>query len=152
VKRRDAKIPSDYVKLARATDEKRCGTQAGADGPVLRRLRALAPTHGAVVGASGKWPRGASTLISDDARVTSVNPERFGCCHGKEQAQGVIAAMVRDRLGRVSLRGAAQVRVAALLAMTGQLGAGPGDFRRGARGTQGEWNRARGDAFALRAD
>jgi hypothetical protein len=47
------KIPDDYVKLARATDEKHCGTQAGADGPVLRRLRALAPIHGIVVGANG---------------------------------------------------------------------------------------------------
>jgi hypothetical protein len=54
-------------------------------------------------------------------------------------------------LGRVSLRGAAQVRVAALLAITGQPGADPGDFRRGDRGTQDEWDRARGDAFAPRA-
>ena len=70
-------------------------------------------------------------------------------CHeyGQEQAQGVIAAMVRDRLGRASLRGAAQVRVAALLAITGQPGTDPGDFRRGARGTQDEWDRARDAAF-----
>ena len=152
VERRDAKIPGDYVKLARATDEKHCGTQAGADGPVLRRLRALAPIHGIVVGANGEWSRGVSTFISDVARVASANPERFGCCHGQEQAQGVIAAMVRDRLGRVSLRGAAQVRVAALLAITGQPGTDPGDFRRGARGTQDEWDRARDAAFVPRAD
>ena len=63
VERRDAKIPDDYVKLARATDEKHCGTQAGADGPVLRRLRALAPIHGIVVGANGEWSRGVSTFI-----------------------------------------------------------------------------------------
>ena len=151
VERRDAKIPDDYVKLARATDEKHCGTQAGADGPVLHRLRALAPIHGIVVGANGEWSRGVSTFISDVARVASANPERFGCCHGQEQAQGVIAAMVRDRLGRVSLRGAAQVRVAALLAITGQPGADPGDFRRGDRGTQDEWDRARDDAFVPRA-
>ena len=60
--------------------------------------------------------------------------------------------MVRDRLGRASLREAAQARVAALLAITGQLGADPGDFKRGARGPQGEWDRARDDAFAPRAD
>ena len=59
--------------------------------------------------------------------------------------------MVRDRLGRVSLRGAAQVRVAALLTITGQPGADPGGFRRGARGTQDEWDRARDDAFVPRA-
>jgi hypothetical protein len=56
--------------------------------------------------------------------------------------------MVRVRLGRASLRGAAQVRVAALLAITGQPA---GDFRRGDRGTQDEWDRARGDAFVPRA-
>jgi hypothetical protein len=86
VERRDAKIPDDYVKLARATDEKHYGTQAGADGPVLRRLRALAPIQGIFVGASGEWSRGVSTFISDVVRVASANPERFGCCHGQEQA------------------------------------------------------------------
>jgi hypothetical protein len=55
--------------------------------------------------------------------------------------------VVRDHLGRASLRGAAQVRVAALLAITGR-----GDLRRSARGTQDEWDRARGDAFFPRAD
>jgi hypothetical protein len=88
VERRDAKIPGDYVKLARATDEKHCGTQTGSDGHVPRRLRALAPTHGIAVGANGEWSRGASTFISDAAWVASANSERFGCCHGQEQAQG----------------------------------------------------------------
>ena len=151
VERRDAKIPDEYVKLARTTDERYCGTHAGADGPVLHRLRALAPIYGIVVGANGEWSRGVGTFISDVARVASANPERFGCCHGQEQVQGGIAAMARDRLGRVSLRGAAQVRVAALLAITGQPGADPGDFRRGDRGTQDEWDRARDDAFVPRA-
>jgi hypothetical protein len=32
-----------------------------------------------------------------------------------------------------------------------QQGADPGDFRRGARGTQDEWDRARDDAFVPRA-
>ena len=139
VERRDAEIPGEYETLARATDRKHCGTEAGAEGPVLRRLRALAPTRGIVVGANGEWPRG----IADAAQVASVNPERFGCCHGPDQAQGVIAAMARDRLGRVALRAAAQVCVAALLAITGWSGADPGAHRGSARGTHDESDRAR---------
>jgi hypothetical protein len=143
VERRDAEIPGEYETLARATDRKHCGTEAGAEGPVLRRLRALAPIRGIVVGANGEWSRGMDTFIADVAQVASVNPERFGCCHGPEQAQGVIAAMARDRLGRVALRAAAQVRVAALLAITGRSGADPGAHRGSARGTHDEWDRAR---------
>jgi hypothetical protein len=113
------------------------------------RRQVLTGLHSA---AFGEWPRGVSTFISDVARVASANPERSGCCHGQEQAQGGISAVVWDRLGMISLRGAAQARVAALLAITGQPGTDPGDFRRGTRGTQDEWDRARDDAFVPRAD
>lgn len=107
--------------------------------------------RGIAVGANGEWPRGAGTLISNAVRAGSANSECPSCCHGQEQAQRVIAAMDRSRLGRAALRGAAQVRVAALLTITGQPGTDPGNSRRGARGTQGEWDRTRGDAFAPRA-
>ena len=32
-------------------------------------------------------------------------PERFGCCHGPDQARGVIASFLRGAFGRTSLRG-----------------------------------------------
>jgi len=46
-------------------------------------------------------------------------PERFGCCHGSDQARGVIASFVRRAFGRTSLRGVARNRQAALAAILG---------------------------------
>jgi hypothetical protein len=148
VTRREAEIAGEYERLARDADAKYCGTPVGADGPLLFRLRQLAPVIGLVVGANGEWSRGVDTFITDISKVASSNPERFGCCHGEEQARGVIAAMAKDRLGRVALRGAAQVRVAALLAITGQAGADPGANRHNTPGTHDEWDRAGGNASA----
>ena len=143
VTRREAQIPGEYEKLARKADAKYCQTPAGVEGPILLHLRSLAPVYGLVVGANGEWSRGVDTFIADVARVASANPERFGCCHGSEQARGVIAAMAKDRLGRVSLRAAAQVRIAALRVATGQTTDDPsaGDYC--APGTGDEWDRAR---------
>ena len=45
-------------------------------------------------------------------------PERFGCCHGSDQARGVIASFVRGAFGRTSLRGVAMIRQAALLRLS----------------------------------
>jgi hypothetical protein len=148
VTRRDAKISGDYENLARTADVKYCGTPVGADGPLLLRLRQLAPVNGLVVGANGEWSRGVDTFIADISKVASSNPERFGCCHGEEQARAVIAAMAKDRIGRVALRGAAQVRVAALLAITGRAGADPGANRHNTPDTHDEWDRAGGNAPA----
>jgi hypothetical protein len=143
VSRRDAAIPQDYEDLARAADRKYCATAAGVDGPILLHLRSLAPVHGLVVGANGEWSRGVDTFIADIARVSCTIPERFGCCHGAEQARGVIAAMARDRLGRVALRGAARVRVAALQAITGQPGMETGAPGSHAQDYRDEWDRVR---------
>ncbi len=38
-------------------------------------------------------------------------PEHFGCCHGKEQAKGVVAQFLNLRLGRVLLRGVVRMRM-----------------------------------------
>jgi len=48
-----------------------------------------------------------------------VVSERFGCCHGSDQARGVIASFVRRAFGRTSLRGVAKTRQAALAAIHG---------------------------------
>ena len=44
-------------------------------------------------------------------------PERFGYCSGSDQARGVIASFVRRAFGRISLRGVARIRQAALAAI-----------------------------------
>jgi len=41
------------------------------------------------------------------AEKGAVVPECFGCCHGSDQARGVIASFVRRDFGRTSLRGVA---------------------------------------------
>jgi hypothetical protein len=140
---REAQIPGEYEGLARKADGKYCRTPAGVDGPILLHLRSLAPVYGLVVGANGEWSRGVDTFIADVARKASANPERFGCCHGPEQARGVIAAMAKDRLGRVALRAAAQVRIAALRVATGQTADDPSAGGYSAPGTGDEWDRAR---------
>jgi hypothetical protein len=53
------------------------------------------------------------------ADLGSNNPERFGCCHGKEQARGVVASFLGRNLGRVLLRGVVRVRHVALKASVG---------------------------------
>ena len=59
-------------------------------------------------------------------------PERFGCCHGKEQAKGVVAQFLGRRLGRTLLRGAVRFRPAALAAASGIGGQAPGAEQRAA--------------------
>jgi len=58
-------------------------------------------------------------FISAVAEEGAVVPERFGCCHGSDQARGVIASFVRRAFGRTSLRGIARIRKAALAAILG---------------------------------
>ena len=57
--------------------------------------------------------------MSDCAEKGSISPERFGCCHGKDQARVMIANFINRAFSRVSLRGVARVRYAALTAATG---------------------------------
>ena len=61
---RAARIQPEREADARKVDEKYCGTQHGADGPVLRRLRSFGPVVPLVVGHFGEWSRGLETLLS----------------------------------------------------------------------------------------
>ena len=60
-----------------------------------------------------------STFISILVDKGSDVPERFGCCHGKEQARGVVAQFLGRRVGRALLRGAVRFRHVALAAVGG---------------------------------
>ena len=53
-------------------------------------------------------------FVAEVSHHASLMPERFGYCHGPEQARVVIAGWMRKRLGRVALRGCARVRFTAL--------------------------------------
>ena len=61
-------------------------------------------------------------FISDVAAKGLEVPERLGCCHGPEQAQGAIASFARTLLGRTALRGVACLRLKALDAITVNCG------------------------------
>ena len=89
--------------------------RGGPPGPVLTLLHSLPPVTGLGVGFAGEFSRevGSSSrqlqrgVLSFIARASvgrTVVPERFGCCHGSDQARGVIASFVRRAFGRTSLR------------------------------------------------
>jgi len=56
---------------------------------------------------------------SDYADKESISPEHFRCCHGEDQARGMIANLINRACGRVSLRGMAWARHATFTAATG---------------------------------
>ena len=67
---RAGKIQAERERDARRIDERFCGVQPGADGPVLNRLRSFGPIVGLVVGHFGEWNDGLERLVSlscDDA-------------------------------------------------------------------------------------
>ena len=43
-------------------------------------------------------------FIAEVAKKGGSTPERFGCCHGVEQATRVASSWVRERIGRLALR------------------------------------------------
>jgi len=87
---------------------------------VLTLLRSLPPVTGLGVGFAGEFSREVGQFISAVAERGSVVPERFGCCHGSDQAHGVIAGFVRRAFGLTSLRGVARTRQGALTAILGE--------------------------------
>ena len=66
------------------------------------------------MGALGEVNRTTASFLSKLADLGSDNPERFGCCHGKQQALGVVASFLGRRFGRTVLRGIVRVRHTAL--------------------------------------
>jgi len=61
-------------------------------------------TIGLVVGARGELSRSVKQFVSDCAEKGSINPERFGCCQGQDQARDMIASFINRAFGWVSLR------------------------------------------------
>ena len=141
VARREEEIPGEYNARAKEADRRFCGTPRGEDGPIFTLLRSMTTVRGLVVGAYGEFGTGLDKFVGDLAKHASRNPERFGCCHGEEQARGVIAAMLRNRLGRVALRAAARVRLATLQAVLRRPGTGEEYAERHAHEVHDEWDR-----------
>ena len=64
------------------------------------------------------------------------------CCHGKEQAKGVVAQFLRRRLGRALLRGVVKMRHKALMAIGGGGRPAHGGSQGEAGGLGNEWDAA----------
>ena len=114
-----ATVPGQYRARARDTDAAfNETTPETAPGPVETQLASMKQVICISVGAFGEVNRATSTFLNEIAETGSKNPERFGCCHGSEQAKGVIAQWAIRRLGRVCLRGAIRARHCALAVVT----------------------------------
>jgi hypothetical protein len=114
-----ATVPGQYRARAKDTDAAfNETTPETAPGPVETQLASMKQVICISVGAFGEVNRATSTFLNEIAETGSKNPERFGCCHGSEQAKGVIAQWAMRRLGRVCLRGTIRARHRALAVVT----------------------------------
>ena len=109
-----ATVPGSYRARATGADLQYNGIAAGEQGPVGAQLASMPEVLCISVGALGEVNRTTASFLSKLAEVGSDNPERFGCCHGKQQAKGVIASFLGRRFGRTVLRGVVRVRHTAL--------------------------------------
>ena len=144
---RAAEVPADYETKARKVDAEYNGwpyQRGGPPGPVLTLLRSLPPVTGLGVGFAGEFSRDVGQFISAVAEKGAVVPERFGCCHGSDQARGVIASFVRRAFGRTSLRGVARIRQAALAAILGGATRADSFADGGMAGAENAWDASGG--------
>ena len=106
-----ATVPGSYRARAAGADHQYNGIAPGGGlGPVGAQMAAMPEVLCISVGALGEVNRATATFLSRLADVGSDNPERFGCCHGKSQAQGVVASFLGRRFGRIVLRGVVRLR------------------------------------------
>ena len=114
-----ASVPAQYRSRARHADEEYNDSPAGTVGPVEAKLASMPQVECFSVGAFGEVNKAVGKFISALADKGSDVPERFGCCHGKEQARGIVAQFLGRRLGRTLLRGVVRLRHVALSAIGG---------------------------------
>jgi hypothetical protein len=134
-----ADVPAQYRRRARDADRTYHDTPEGAVGPIETMLATMPQVECFSVGAFGETNRAVTSFLGMLADKGSDVPERFGCCHGKAQAKGVVTQFLTRQLGRVLLRGAVRFRHVALAAVRGIEGHEPGAAQ-GAAGHLGdEW-------------
>ena len=114
-----AVVPAQYRERAQLADAEYNDTPRGVVGPVETLLATMPQVECFSVGAFAETNRAVATFLSILVDKGSDVPERFGCCHGKEQARGVVAQFLGRRLGRTLLRGAVRYRHVALAAVGG---------------------------------
>ena len=119
VNAKEATVPASYRKRAEAADSAFNDTPPGTVGPIAALMATMPEVSCFSVGALGETNRATASFLARLADLGSENPERFGCCHGKEQARGVVASFLGRSLGRTLLRGVVRVRHVAPKASVG---------------------------------
>jgi hypothetical protein len=114
VDQKAATVPASYRARAAGADLQYNGIAPGELGPVGALLASMPEVLCVSVGALGEVNRTTASFLSKLADLGSDNPERFGCCHGKQQALGVVASFLGRRFGRTVLRGIVRARHTAL--------------------------------------
>ena len=137
-----ATVPAEYRERAREVDGDYNGTPAGTPGPVEIMLGSMSQVECFSVGAFGEVNKAVGTFLGNLADKGSDVPEHFGCCHGKDQAKGVVAQFLGRRLGRALLRGVVKMRHKALSAIGGGGRPGCGTRQDEAEGLGNEWDAA----------
>ena len=94
------------------------------------------------IGAFGEVNKAVITFLDMLATKGSETPERFGCCHGIEQAKGIVAQFLGRRLGRTLMKGVVKMRHKALAAIGGIARPGVTEAQGMARNLGDEWDAA----------
>jgi len=135
-----ATVPGEYRERAREVDRDYNGTPLGTVGPVEALLGSMPQVECFSVGAFGEVNKAVGTFLALLAEKGSNNPERFGCCLGKDQAKGIVAQFLGRRLGRSILKGVVKMRHTALAAIGGSVRPEKPKFSEAPENLGGEWD------------
>ena len=113
VDKRANELNAEYIKKARNTDQKYCGTVRGTTGPVETKLGSLGEVKGVVVGAFGEGSEDLHSLIHHLAisRVRVAGPQkgRRGQVRTEEAELALITSFLRRSLSVVGVRAQARL-------------------------------------------
>jgi len=111
VKCRANALPAEYAAKAREVDQRYCGTERGAVGPVQARLRTLEPVRGLVFGAWGEGSPALHKLLTVMAQCGAQCHWRGMRCEDPGNAIGTLAWLLRRRWGLTALRENARLKL-----------------------------------------
>ena len=114
MQRRADSVRKEWTRKAAEADRVWNNVPKGVDGPIQRRFRSRPGIKGLAFGFFGEWSREVDDFIAEVAKNGGSTPERFGCCHGVEQATRVVSSWARERIGRLALRESAMAIEVAL--------------------------------------
>ena len=112
---RARRIQTEYDNKARALDRRWCGTQAGAQGPIERRLMQYGPVFGLAVGGFGEVNDNMDVLVSRCATRAAESKWRLMGANSLAEAKQTFKARIRRSIGVEAARGLARHRLGNLV-------------------------------------